>query len=209
MRSAGAEGIELQAKKAPRQARAQATFEAIVQACAQVLSAEGYAAVTTNRVAELAGVSIGSLYEYFPNKQSIVAAALARVMREIAAEVTASLRVAVTLEDQPRAGIDYWMRAMTEALEKRGDLLRVALREVPFLWEIPEVRDLSDTLQHIAQEGRQRSQRVVHFDDPEASTYLLMTMVWSAILQGVLYRPSHLSRERLTSTLVDMVLKLL
>lgn len=209
MRSAGAEGIELQAKKTPRQARAQATVEAIVQACAQVLSAEGYAAVTTNRVAELAGVSIGSLYEYFPNKQSIVAAALARVMREIAVEVSESLRIAVTLDDQPRAGIDYWMRAMTEALEKRGDLLRVALREVPFLWEIPEVRDLSDTLQHIAQEGRHRSQRVVHFDDPEASTYLLMTMVWSAILQSVLYRPSHLSRERLTSTLVDMVLKLL
>ncbi|SFF26108.1 transcriptional regulator, TetR family [Fontimonas thermophila] len=209
MRGGEGERLELQAKKRPRQARAQATFDAIVQACARVLAEEGYAAVTTNRVAELAGVSIGSLYEYFPNKQAIVASALARAMREIVEEVGASLRVAVALEGQPRAGIDYWMRAMTAALEKRGALLRVALREVPFLWDIPEVRDLSDTLQHIAQEGRKKSARVVHFDDPEASTYLLMTMVWSAILQSVLYRPSHLSRERLTSTLVEMVLKLL
>lgn len=203
------QAAELQAKKIPQQARAKATFDAIVEAGTQLLATEGYEAVTTNRVAELAGVSIGSLYEYFPNKQSIIAGGLARVMHGITAEVSQSLREAVALDDQPRAGIDYWMRAMTSALEQRGELLRVALREVPFLWDIPEVRDLSDTLQHIAQEGRRKSQRVVHFDDPEASTYLLMTMVWSAILQTVLYRPAHLSRERLTQTLVEMVLKLL
>ncbi len=60
-----------------------------------------------------------------------------------------------------------------------------------------------------AQEGRYKSSRLVHFEDPEASTYLLMSMVWSAILQAVLYRPPHLSRERLIHTLVEMVLKLL
>jgi AcrR family transcriptional regulator len=207
--TADSQAPELQPKKRPRQARAQATFDAIVEAGARLLAAEGYAAVSTNRVAEVAGVSIGSLYEYFPNKQSIVATALARVMSEITAEVSSSLRVALALDDQPRGGIDYWMRAMTEALEKRGPLLRVALREVPFLWEIPEVRGLSDTLQHIAREGGHKSQRVIHFEDLEASTWLLMTMVWSAILQSVLYRPSHLSRERLTRTLVDMVIKLL
>jgi AcrR family transcriptional regulator len=203
------QAIELQPKKQPRQARARATFDAIVEAGARLLAAEGYAAVSTNRVAEIAGVSIGSLYEYFPNKQSIVATALARVMTEITAEVSASMRAALALPDQPRGGIDYWMRAMTAALEKRGPLLRVALREVPFLWQIPEVRGLSETLQHIAREGGHKSQRVIHFDDPEASTWLLMTMVWSAILQSVLYRPAHLSRERLTRTLVDMVIKLL
>lgn len=196
-------------KKQPVQARARATVDTLLEATTRILASEGYEAVTTNRVAEVAGVSIGSLYEYFPNKQSLVAAALARVMREIAAEVTQSLRTALALPEQPRAGIDYWMRAMMQALDRRRALLRVALREVPFLWEIPEVRDLHDTLQHIAQEGRHKSQRVVHFEDPEASTYLLMTMVWSAILQAVLYAPPHLSRERLVRTLVDMVLKLL
>lgn len=200
---------DLQPKKQPVQARAQATVAALLDATARLLAEEGYESVTTNRVAEVAGVSIGSLYEYFPNKQSLVAAALARAMREIAAEVTHSLRAALALPDQPRSGIDYWMRAMMTALERRQALLRVALREVPFLWEIAEVRDLHDTLQHIAQEGRHKSQRVVHFADPEASTYLLMTMVWSAILQAVLYPHPQLSRERLVQTLVDMVVKLL
>jgi len=203
------QAFDLKLKKQPRQARARATVDAILEAAAQVLAREGYAAVTTNRVAEVAGVSIGSLYEYFPNKQSIVAAALGRSLREITDEVSSGMRTALALPEQPRGGIDYWMRAMTQALERRSELLRVALREVPFLWEIPEVRDLHEILQHTAQEGRHKSQRVIHFEDPEASTFLLMTMVWSAILQTVLYRPSHLSRERLVRTLVDMVVKLL
>lgn len=200
---------DLQAKKQPRQARAKATVEALLDTAARLLASEGYAAVTTNRVAELAGVSIGSLYEYFPNKEALVAAALARALREIVAEVTLGLREALARPDQPRGGIDHWMRAMVAALEQREALLRAALREVPFLWSISEVRELSNTLQQVAQEGRYKSSRLVHFEDPEASTYLLMSMVWSAILQAVLYRPPHLSRERLIHTLVEMVLKLL
>lgn len=181
----------------------------MLEAAAQLLARDGYDGVTTNHVAEAAGVSIGSLYEYFPNKQAIIAAMLARELDEIAAEVDASLRTALALPDQPRSGIDHWMRGMMNALDKRGRLLRVAMREVPFFGNIPEARDLSETLQLIAQEGRRKSARVLHFDDPEADTYLLMTMCWAAILQSVLYRPAHLSRERLTRTLVDMVIKLL
>lgn len=200
---------DLQIKKQPVQSRARATVEALLDTAARLLATEGYAAVSTNRVAELAGVSIGSLYEYFPNKQSLIAEALARELRQVVNETTLGLREALALPDQPRAGIDHWMRSMVAAMEKRDALLRAALREVPFLWQIREVRELSDMLQQVAQEGRLKSSRVVHFEDPEASTWLLMSMVWSAILQTVLYRPSHLPRERLVQTLVDMVLKLL
>ncbi|QHS10814.1 TetR/AcrR family transcriptional regulator [Sinimarinibacterium sp. NLF-5-8] len=196
-------------KKQPRQTRAQVTFDAIVEASGQLLARSGYDALTTNHIAEVAGVSIGSLYEYFPNKQSIVATLIARITTQITREVSTSLRTALALPDQPRSGIDYWMRAMIQALEKQQTILRVALQEVPFLWDIPEVRNLSATLQHIASEGGHKSQNMVRFDDPEASTFLLMTMTWAAILQSVLYRPAHLSRERLTHTLVEMVLKLL
>lgn len=59
-------------RKEPRQARSRATVEAIIQAGARILSDEGWAGFTTNRVADLAGVSIGSLYQYFPDKLSLV-----------------------------------------------------------------------------------------------------------------------------------------
>lgn len=60
-------------KKMPRQSRSTATFEAIVDAAAHILREDGYGALTTNRAAERAGVSVGSLYQYFPNKEAILA----------------------------------------------------------------------------------------------------------------------------------------
>lgn len=59
-------------RKAPRQARSHATVETIIEAGARILNDGGWAGFTTNRVAELAGVSIGSLYQYFPDKLSLV-----------------------------------------------------------------------------------------------------------------------------------------
>jgi AcrR family transcriptional regulator len=59
-------------RKAPRQARSRATVDAILDAGAQVLGRRGWAKFTTNEVAETAGVSIGSLYQYFPNKAVLV-----------------------------------------------------------------------------------------------------------------------------------------
>ncbi|MFA4082728.1 TetR/AcrR family transcriptional regulator [Mycobacteroides salmoniphilum] len=63
---------QLQPRKQPRQDRADATRRRILDAAAHVFADFGYAAGTTNRIAEQAGVSIGSLYQYFPNKDSIL-----------------------------------------------------------------------------------------------------------------------------------------
>jgi AcrR family transcriptional regulator len=79
-------------RRIPQQRRARETVDAIVQAAAHLLSARGWDASTTNHIAERAGVSIGSLYKYFPNKPSIVAE-VAR--RRIQAEVSG---IAATLE---------------------------------------------------------------------------------------------------------------
>jgi AcrR family transcriptional regulator len=65
-------------RRAPRQARSRAACEAIVEAAAQILEARGPEALTTSAVAERAGVSIGTLYQYFPDKQSILLAATHR-----------------------------------------------------------------------------------------------------------------------------------
>jgi AcrR family transcriptional regulator len=79
-------------RRIPQQRRARVTVDAIVQAAAHLLAARGWDASTTNHIAERAGVSIGSLYKYFPNKPSIVAE-VAR--RRIRAEVSG---IAATLE---------------------------------------------------------------------------------------------------------------
>jgi len=59
-------------RKRPTQARSRATVDALVQATARVLVEEGPGGTCTNRIAEVAGVSVGSLYQYFPNKEALV-----------------------------------------------------------------------------------------------------------------------------------------
>lgn len=59
-------------RKLPKQERSQATVSAILIATTRILTEEGYDKFNTNRVAELAGVSVGSLYQYFPNKESLL-----------------------------------------------------------------------------------------------------------------------------------------
>jgi AcrR family transcriptional regulator len=61
-------------RRRPRQARSKALVDAILDAAAQVLSAEGPERTTTNRIAERAGVSVGSIYQYFPDKQALYTA---------------------------------------------------------------------------------------------------------------------------------------
>jgi len=65
-------------RKRPRQARAAATVDAVVEASARILEAGGLGAFNTNAVAAKAGVSIGSLYQYFPNKDAILAELIRR-----------------------------------------------------------------------------------------------------------------------------------
>ncbi|TMZ52891.1 TetR/AcrR family transcriptional regulator, partial [Klebsiella pneumoniae] len=61
-------------RKTPRQQRSRETVAAILEAAAQLFQRHGYTATTTNKIAERAGVSIGSLYQYFPNKEALLAA---------------------------------------------------------------------------------------------------------------------------------------
>jgi AcrR family transcriptional regulator len=65
-------------RKTPIQGRSRNTVDVIVEAAARILTREGADALSTNRIAEVAGVSVGSLYQYFPNREAIVAALIER-----------------------------------------------------------------------------------------------------------------------------------
>ncbi|MFX8539138.1 TetR/AcrR family transcriptional regulator, partial [Acinetobacter baumannii] len=64
--------ITLKPRRQPQQARSQVTVDAIFEATIQVLLASGLHRLTTIKVAERAGVSVGSLYQYYPNKQALL-----------------------------------------------------------------------------------------------------------------------------------------
>jgi AcrR family transcriptional regulator len=82
--------IALNPRKAPRQARAIVTQDAILEAATHIIIRGGLAAFNTNAIAQRAGVSIGSLYQYFPNRDALMVALIERSQREQVARVQAA-----------------------------------------------------------------------------------------------------------------------
>lgn len=79
-------------RKKPRQERSRATVDAILEATAHILVAHGFEDTTTRQVAERAGVSIGSLYQYFPSKEALITALLERQIQRVLDVCTEALQ---------------------------------------------------------------------------------------------------------------------
>ncbi len=75
--------IQYSPRKSPVQARSLATVEVILEATIQVLTFQGLAQLTTARVAERAGLSVGSVYQYYPNKQALLLAVLSKHLENV------------------------------------------------------------------------------------------------------------------------------
>ena len=100
--------MDVKPRKSPRQARARVTIDAIVEASTQLLLERGYDRFTTARAAERAGVSVGSLYQYFPNKAALAAAVIDRACEAflIALDHALAGRPRITLAECIRAIVD-------------------------------------------------------------------------------------------------------
>lgn len=110
-------------RKKPRQARAATTVDAIFEATIQVLLADGVHKLTTTRVAERAGVSVGTMYQYFPHKQALLYALNERYLDALAGKVeaTCARHHRVPIRKMVEALIDtYWLAKM-----ERPDVTRV------------------------------------------------------------------------------------
>lgn len=113
-------------RKRPRQQRATATLDAIFEATIQVLLREGLDRLTTTRVAERAGVSVGTMYQYFPHKQSLLYALNERYLEIVADKVETACR---NHHGVPIAQmIDSLVTAYWEAKTERGDVTRALYR---------------------------------------------------------------------------------
>ena len=97
-------------RRRPKQRRAQQTVDAVLDAVVRLLKRRGVRAVTTNRIAEVAGVSIGSVYQYFPDKQAIFVALHQRHIDQI------DRMVETTLIKHATSSLDDLMRAMIEGM---------------------------------------------------------------------------------------------
>jgi AcrR family transcriptional regulator len=123
--------------KIPVQKRSKETVASIVESCARLLVQEPYHAITTDKIAEMAGVSIGSLYQFFANKEAIVAAVIDDLLQKDLAYIEENLaKLQVTnLDDKVRAFIDI---GFTRFHDNRP--LRTALQGVQGMLDYWETR---------------------------------------------------------------------
>lgn len=98
-------------RREPRQERSKHTVEAVLEAVRVVARREGPGAVTTNRIAEAAGVSIGTLYQYFPDKHAIFSALHQRHVEQVRALIERALAA-------HSASVEEFTRVLVEGLSE-------------------------------------------------------------------------------------------
>ena len=191
-------------RKLPKQSRSQVTVEAILQAAAQVFERHGYAAGTTNRIAERAGVSIGTLYQYYPNKDAILVA----LAREHLAEGTAALQphlerlsAGASFEDELPGIVD----AMVSLHALAPRLHRVLFEEtkLPQTFRL-ELEELEDQLVDLAARSLTADPRMAPAD-PRLSARIVIGAIEGLTHRLLLRPPPGSSPQAIGHEITDLV----
>jgi AcrR family transcriptional regulator len=196
----------LEPRKQPRQARARATYSAIVDACAQLLAAASYDALTTNAVAERAGVSIGTLYEYFPNRESIVAALTADACGRLVARMHCAALETIGMGDFE--GVQHLLRAGVAELSSPCNGFKVLIHETPFVLRLPAFREARATLDALCQQIRVGAGERISLPEPQADAWLISQMLFNAMLEIALRDCGPAERTSLTRELARLTFRM-
>lgn len=174
-------------RKAPKQARSRDMVESILIAAARVFVKHGYAKATTNRIAEAAGISVGSLYQYFPSKDSIAVELLRRYRESLVAIVSQHLRgvTEASFEDVVRALLTALLRAegMNPALH------RVLIEQVLRTSARAEIIGFEEQMEHLLAEAIRSAGGNLFTKNPEMTAFVLVRAVLGTAHAAVVDRP--------------------
>jgi len=193
-----------QPRKQPRQARSLATVEAILEAAARVLAERGYAATNTNLVAERAGVSVGSLYQYFPNKDSLITALHERHAAQMYAAIAAVL--AAERPQGLQGHVQAMVRALLAAHRVEPDLHRVLEKEFPF-FDAPREQSAADggIFRQVRQLLELHRSQLAH-RDLDLATWMLLQTMESLVHAAVIDPPAMFTPQALEDGIVQVLM---
>lgn len=190
-------------RKAPRQSRSLATVKAILDATARILVERGFAAVTTNAVAERAGVSVGSLYQYFPNKDALITALHARHGEQMTVVILRALTKAMdaTLDD----ALSGLIEATVEAHRIDSALHCVLELQLGTIDQARPEEEYVGVMEEriVALLAHYRS--VITTPDLKLAAFMLMHSAHALIHAVVLERPKGVSLKTATQEIVRML----
>jgi AcrR family transcriptional regulator len=199
--------VRTQPRKAPRQARSKATVDTILTAAARVLVKDGFERTTTNRVAEAAGVSIGSLYQYFPSKESLVAALVTAHVDEMRGLVLAALEEVRVLPLRPAARRMIELLVAAHAVDP--DLHRVLMEQVPRTGRMGGLADFEADLHRLIVAWLEVHRSELRVTDLGLAAFLAAATVEAITHFAVLYQPARLRDPAFLDEATDLIVRYL
>jgi AcrR family transcriptional regulator len=194
-------------RRRPRQARAQATVDAIVQATARVLVEDGYDRASTNRIAQAAGVSIGSLYQYFPSKEALVAALVEAHVDRMTEVVTRRLE---DLEAADlRRSAETLVSALIAAYRVDPKLHHVLCQEVPKIGDLRRIYEFEQSLSDVIRTHLHSLRHQIKHQNIDRAVFLLINAIPSVIRAAIEGDSEGADDSALTGELTDMILRYL
>jgi AcrR family transcriptional regulator len=192
-------------RKRASQERSRATVDALIEATARILVRDGFDRASTNRIAEEAGVSVGSLYQYFPGKEALVAAVIDRHNRDLLSVVQCALE---DVEAEPiEPAVRRLVAAAIEAHRVDPELHRVLAEQTPQIRQSEDVGALNRETFGLFRNYLERRRDELRAVDLDLAAFVCVTSIEALTHTAVLHRSDILSDEAV-GTLVDEATRL-
>jgi AcrR family transcriptional regulator len=195
-------------RKLPRQRRALATVHAILEATAKVLDREGLDAATTTRIAEVAGVSVGSLYQYFSHRDAILNALQDREFERAIALMQGVLADG-NVSKAPRETVTSVVRGLAGLYSASPGLHRVLAIEGLRVAKADRVHAFDVRVIALVRHFLAATKAPIRRKNVEAAAFVAFQSVRATMLASLLERPPGLDEASLIEELVDLVLRYL
>ena len=193
-------------RKKPRQNRAQVTVDAILDATAHILVRDGYEGLSTNRVAERAGVSIGSLYQYFPGKESLIGELLDRYSDEIHTMVVTM--IAQLGSTEPTECTRVLVTAMIDVKLRSPRLAKVLREQIPRVGRMKRYEEELDTIVKLVAPYLDAHADKVRLADRELGAFVVVHVV-DELTHSLVTRRTKVDREAAIEEVTDVALRYL
>jgi AcrR family transcriptional regulator len=192
-------------RKLASQERSRATVDALAEATARILVKEGFDKASTNRIAEVAGVSVGSLYQYFPSKEALVAAVVERHQQEIMQTVRSEL---ADISTQPvKKAIRALVAVAVKAHRVDPKLHRVLAEQIPRVGELEKLETFNRENFTLFRTYLERHQDELRVDDLDLASFICVTSIEALTHNAVLHYSKMLSDEGM-EVLIDEAARL-
>jgi AcrR family transcriptional regulator len=189
-------------RKLASQKRSRLTVDALLEATARVLMKEGYDRASTNKIAAVAGVSIGSLYQYFPSKEALVAAVIDRHKNEVMQVIRGALVKAAARPVE--AAVRELVSVGIEAHRVNPELHRVLTEQIPRVGRLENIEAIDRDTYALVRGYLEAHRDEIDVADPDLAAFVCVTAVEALTHAAVLRRPEVLTGETAERFLDDV-----